>query len=270
MNSQAVDTARRLYERDDLTWSIRPGSDDRIGPGPHEDGMHGKLQHIVSANEVFVDAGAHVGHYTLRMARHGATVIAIEPNPEAREALFTNINLNSLTNVKVHGVAAHSRTDTLRLWDPFNVIAGSCTRTVPQTEGCPLPAGYGISTLFVGRNGVGEYLGQTAALPIDVLTSALEDRVALIKMDVEGNEGNALAGAHRTISRDQPAVIIEMHDSMYGGRIRDAVLEQLSSLDYRWQSLTLDQQSVVTTSRVCEFIYAEPRSREFTDIFSDW
>jgi FkbM family methyltransferase len=250
----------RLRSQDDLTWAVRGDSDDRIGPGPHENGLHELMAGLVSPGSTFVDVGAHVGHYSLRMAKHCSRVVAIEPNPAASRALRANISLNKLTNVTVLDVAAHHRTERLRLWDPFNVTAGSCTRTLSQGAISPRPGGYGISTLYAGPEGLGKYLDLVDAQPIDAITG-LRD-IDLIKIDVEGNEGNALAGARRTIARHQPTVLVEMHHNMYEEDIWPAVINELKALNYRWDVLRVPQPSAVSTNQECEFIYAEPAARK--------
>lgn len=253
-----------LRSRDDLTWAVRRHSDDRIGPGPHENGLHELLTGFVPSGSTFMDVGAHVGHYSVRMAKHCSRVVAIEPNPAATRALRANISLNMLTNVTVLDLAAHHRTERLRLWDPFNVTAGSCTRTLSQGTVSPRPAGYGISTLFVGPDGYGKDLDLVDGRPIDTLTE-LGD-VALIKIDVEGNEGNVLAGARQTMARHQPTVLVEMHHNMYEENIWSAVINELSALDYRWNVVRLPQPSTLSTATEYEFIYAEPASRELRNL----
>jgi FkbM family methyltransferase len=254
----------RLRSQDDLTWAVRRHSDDRIGCGPHENGLHELLASFVSSGSTFVDVGAHVGHYSLRIAKHCSRVVAIEPNPAASEALHANISLNNLTNVTVLDVAAHHRAERLRLWDPFNVTAGSCTRTLSQGEVSPRPAGYGISTLFVGSDGFGKYLDLVDAQPIDAIIG-LRD-VALVKIDVEGNEGNVLAGARRTMARFQPTLLVEMHHNMYGKGIWTAVVGELSALNYAWKVVRVPQRSTLSAAGGYEFIYAEPVTRELRNL----
>lgn len=249
-----------VHHRDGLMWMVREHSDDHIGPGPHEHGLHRRLASFLSADSLFVDAGAHVGHYSLRLADHCTRVVAIEPNPRAREQLCRNVQLNRLGNVDVLGFAAHHREVDLRLWDPFNVTAGSCTRTLSADESPGPPAGYGMATMFFD-DGFGKFLGSAEARTIDFMVEPYDEPVALLKIDVEGNEGNVLAGAVRTMTRDRPTIFIEMHHSMYGHDIWTAVVEQLTTLGYEWDLVALPQRSAMTALDKNEFIYAEPVSR---------
>ncbi|MGA5758060.1 FkbM family methyltransferase [Nonomuraea bangladeshensis] len=261
--------AASLLERDGLTWSVRAGSGDRVGPGPHEQDIWRLARSFGGTGAAFVDVGAHVGHFALRLAATFAKVIAIEPNPAALTTLRTNLRLNGIGNIDVQPVAAHDRTARLRLWDPYDVVAGPCTRTLDLDEPVTVPADCEVSLLHRGPDGYGAFLGDVDALPIDLITSRSEETVRLIKIDVEGHEGRTLAGASETIRRHQPAILIEMHDSMYGEQIKQEVVRQLSHHGYLWCEFSLYQRSKMTTSDMCPYIYAEPESigrrQEFLD-----
>ncbi|MEW9533987.1 FkbM family methyltransferase [Microbispora sp. NPDC049125] len=253
-----MSTALSFQDCDGYTWALRPGSADRIGPGPHEHDLWRLTRSFAEPGAAFLDVGAHVGHYTLRMADAFTKVIAIEPNQNAVQALRLNLRLNDIDNVEVHPVAAHDCRAEVRLWDPFNVTAGACTRTLAAAERPRPPADCEIATLYSGEDGYGAFLGHADALPIDLIAGRSEARVAFIKVDVEGHEGRVLAGAVETINRHQPAILIEMHDPMYGKHIRDEVVEQLARHDYAWCDFSLYQRSKMTQSDMCPYIYAEP------------
>ena len=59
----------------------------------------------MNENETFVDIGANIGLYCLRIAndykRNGVEVIAIESHQENFKALGRNVKCNDLTNVKI-------------------------------------------------------------------------------------------------------------------------------------------------------------------------
>ncbi|MFI9589924.1 FkbM family methyltransferase [Nonomuraea sp. NPDC052265] len=255
-------TAPSLSQCDGLTWALRPASGDRVGPGPHEQDIWRLLQYFAEPGSAFLDVGAHVGHYALRMARAFTRVIAVEPNPVALRALRLNLQLNDIENVDIHPVASHDSSARLRLWDPYNVTAGPCTRTLGVGEAATVPADCATSALHHGEEGFGAFLGEVNALPIDLMTSRSRERIRLVKIDIEGHEGKALAGANETIAHHQPALLIEMHDSMYGERIREEVIEQLSRHDYAWCDFSLYQRSKMTPSDMCPYIYAEPVSAQ--------
>jgi FkbM family methyltransferase len=55
--------------------------------------------------ERVVDAGAHIGYFTLLAAARGAEVLAIEPNPATFHALRRNVEGNRFANVRCVSVA---------------------------------------------------------------------------------------------------------------------------------------------------------------------
>jgi len=48
-----------------------------------------------------VDVGAHIGRFSLAAARAGASVVAVEPNPETFSVLAVNVGLNGFRNVRL-------------------------------------------------------------------------------------------------------------------------------------------------------------------------
>ncbi|MER6947421.1 FkbM family methyltransferase [Nonomuraea sp. NPDC000554] len=257
----------RLVESDGFRWTVRPDSGDRMGPGPHEQDIWRLLRSFGAADAVFVDVGAHVGHFAIRLAGSFSQVVAIEPNPAAVDVLHANLRLNGIGNVTIHPVAAHDAPARLRLWDPFNVMAGPCTRSLAPDEPAAPPIDCIPSTLFTADRRIGAFLAETDGVPIDTLMAGSKERVALMKVDVEGQEAKILAGAAATIRAHQPTLLIEMHDPMYGPHIRHEVVDQLSRHGYSWCEFSLYQRSKMTPSEMCPYIYAEPAHQNRADEF---
>jgi FkbM family methyltransferase len=191
-----------------LKWKISDNNystGDRLG-AEHEAGMENVLFAMLPPAGVFLDIGSHVGHYTLRAAARGATVIAIEANPATAERLAENLALNDLTaKVTVHNVAAWDEKTTLKL-----IIPSKAPRD-------------GSSHVEAGDGGI-------PALPLDDLLSDAE-RIDLVKMDVEGADLHALRGMRETLSRLKPLLYIEDH-SIYGYYTLDELVDQLDELGY--------------------------------------
>lgn len=96
--------------------------------------------------------------------------------------------------------------------DAFLCLAHNC----PEATVINYPAGngerVGVATQEAGN------LGARALIPVDsggLHTLRIDDlcfeRVALIKIDVEGWEPEVLAGAAKTIARDQPLIVAEIN-----------------------------------------------------------
>ncbi|MEM4035811.1 MAG: FkbM family methyltransferase [Fervidicoccaceae archaeon] len=138
---------------------------------------------------VFVDVGAHVGKYTVPVAKivgDEGLVVAVEPHPENYETLVENIELNGLSNVVALNIAAWSGEGALKLF-----IGDSG----------------GHHSLKVNR-GLGSVEVRARALD-DVLDELGVERVDCVKIDVEGAELEVLKGLVKTLERFRPTVIVE-------------------------------------------------------------
>src|SRR5713101_962584 len=99
---------------DGVHFEVRPRTNDL-------DLISGKYEPLtaewfhVGIGDVVVDAGAHIGLYTLRAAAKAATVVAIEPDPSNRSLLERNIRLNGFSNIIVVPKALSSGTGTRTL-----------------------------------------------------------------------------------------------------------------------------------------------------------
>ncbi len=144
------------------------------------------IHRLVQPGHVVVDIGAHVGYYTLLFARlvgkHGH-VYAFEPEPSNFALLRKNIEINGYRNVTLISKAVSNAT--------------------------------GQAHLYCAKSNTGDHrlYGPEAARVLTVETVRLDDffdsnqRINLIKMDIQGAEGLALRGMCHLIDRN-PAIEI--------------------------------------------------------------
>jgi len=131
-----------------------------------------------------LDIGANIGNHALFFAPHFAQVLAFEPNPRT----FTLLQLNAT-------LAPNVRCFNVGLSD----VAGRAQLTVPADN-------IGMATLQPGA------AGQAVACELhrlDDLPALTGQRVALMKIDVEGHEVAVLRGARAMLERDHPVVVFE-------------------------------------------------------------
>lgn len=221
-----------IQEAGGLRWEVRESTDDLIGPAEHEAPLESAMAALLPPDGVFLDVGAHVGHYALRFARRCRRVIAIEPNPLAASGLRRNVALNGIQNVDVVQEAVFDDVVRLRLWDPYGRPAGGATRTLRPAEPASPPHNVAADDPALVRGSKGLDAGDVAARPLDGID--VGDRLDLVKIDVEGAEAAVLRGARRTFARTQPALWIELHDHMYGQHIRDETVAELDAQGYLW------------------------------------
>jgi len=154
----------------------------------------------VSKGGVFIDVGAHIGKYTIPMAKaigDSGLVIAVEPHLGNYKLLVENIRLNSVRNVIALNIAAWSEE---RWMKPFiGDIHGHHSLVYDFGRGFVL----------------------VRARPLDnVLEELGINRVDCIKVDVEGAELEVFKGLRRTLKRFKPIVVAEIRDE-YLSEVKD-------------------------------------------------
>lgn len=156
----------------------------------------------------FLDVGAHIGRYTLRagmMVGKEGKIIAVEPNRDNFDVLVRNIALNRLTNCIPLNLAAYSSDTELDLFHG------------------PSSAEHSIKEDF----GKGSQKVKSRALD-NVLEEIGVKKVDMVKIDVEGAELEVLRGMEKTLTRDGPALIIEVVAKDEG-----EIIEYLNHLGYK-------------------------------------
>lgn len=155
-----------------------------------------------------IDVGANEGVYTHAFAKAGAIVEAFEPQRACLAAL--NGYSRQRHNVHVHPVA-------------LGAAAGSADLFVPVVRG----------RLVSGHASLNASGGEAVryAVPVRTLDSFGFDRVAVIKIDVEGHEADVLAGARVTIAANRPMLLVEIEARHLSGSVTD-VFRAMTDMGY--------------------------------------
>jgi FkbM family methyltransferase len=166
--------------------------------------------------DVMVDVGANVGLYSLLAASvDGVQVVAFEPDHAARTMAMANAARNRLTaRIDVRSEAIGS-TSARRA---FSIGLGPENRLLPDDSAVQ---------------------GSTGVRTVDcvALDDVVSGAVALLKIDVEGQEPAVLEGADGLLRRHRPVVIVEANAPV-------DLTERLTSLGYRW--ITYDPSTRAT------------------------
>jgi FkbM family methyltransferase len=170
----------------------------------------------------FLDVGANIGYYSgLAIARVGpGKVIALEPDPENFGYLQRTVEANQATNTVCCQIAAGAAKGTATLY------ASSSNR--------------GDNRLYANS-----LADQTVEVEVDTVDAILDELrvgpVDLIKIDVQGFEGQVVSGMRQTILRS-PRLTLLMEFWPFGlesaGTQPVALLEELESLDLKLFELT--------------------------------
>ena len=155
---------------------------------------------------LFVDCGCNYGFYSLYTASLSEKneILSIEASKNTLEELIKNLNLNNLKNINFFNNAVSSVFgENVSFHESINDWESSQTHRNFKTS----------SELMV------------YSITIDNLLKEyfLDDYNVVIKLDIEGNEINAIKGALEVIKKSHPLIIIEF--SKY-------IFENLDNIDY--------------------------------------
>jgi len=142
---------------------------------------------------IFIDIGAHIGKYTIRLANrmgNRGTVIAIEPEENNYKILKTNVVHNKLDNIHLLNVACFDKDGEI----PLYVVDNYTT----------------LHSIY--KNGRQKKV-VVKALKLDTIVAQLTiNRVDLIKIDVEGAELAVIRGSRKILHKYHPKIIFEAWD----------------------------------------------------------
>lgn len=168
---------------------------------PYEPEVAAALVRLVRPGWICVDVGAHVGYFTLLLARlvgEEGTVLAFEAAPDNARLLAQNVRLNKLqSRVLVENLAVADAPAELEL---YPARAGGSTE-------------WTLDATFASR----EDPVPTERHGLPVRAVALDDyfpsgaRLELIKMDIEGAEAKAIPGMRRLLRDARPIILLEFH-----------------------------------------------------------
>jgi len=169
-----------------------------------------------------IDVGAHMGMYTVELAKKAKHVYGFECSPRSFNYYCANLALRDL-NYKV---------------TKYNVALGNpeeaAAKTIKYLIRDPLDG---------GGNGCSKFDSDAANIPsIDVPITTLDSygltNINFIKIDVEGHEKNVLQGAVKTIEEnDYPKILFESWPercTQYPAKeLREKLFEFIQSLEYK-------------------------------------
>lgn len=153
------------------------------------------IMDLVQAGDTFIDLGANIGMISMLAARlvgPSGQVHSFEPNPDAFARLRNHVDSNGLGNVTLYQFAVSDVEDELTL-------------TVLDNHS-------GSGTLAPLGSEAAGHQQKSYTVPVKVVDDVLPERLSsnvIIKIDVEGFECRAIRGLKQTITRYQPAFVLE-------------------------------------------------------------
>lgn len=142
------------------------------------------LESVARDDALFVDVGAHVGYYSVLAALAGVEVVALEPDPYNYAALVKNVD----------GLAVDTRPAA---------VADSAGRAVFH------PSASTTGSSLLARNDIPlRDAVEVATTTVDAVVDGRFERPIVLKLDIEGAEPLALAGAANVLRQAEELVVI--------------------------------------------------------------
>lgn len=169
-----------------------------MGLSPIYGGWEEEAQAVILENvapgAVVYDLGANYGIHALLFARlveDSGHVFAFEPLPTIHAALQSNIELNKFSNVTCVKLAVSEKSGSMDFVTGHHVGAGHLS-TAGDAQG---------EQLAVETISLDEFVFEQHHRPPN-----------FIKIDIEGAEGRALAGAERVLTEHRPVLLVDLHN----------------------------------------------------------
>lgn len=217
----------RLRRWTDDLWHVLPWREREI---------HRELRRWLGNGGIFVDAGANIGIYTVlasRLVGPEGRVLAIEMVPETATILRSHVGLNRCGNVVVVERALADR--------------------VGDIVAVHIPEGrYGQASILPEGDRRSAERSEVTTTTLDHVCQSL-GRIDLLKMDLEGAEKLAIAGASATLSRLGGLIVetLPCHDS--------GILDALDRRGFQLRRLgRKDVLAVSTSQETCSTSVGRP------------
>jgi len=183
--------------------------------GCYEHFETGLIRTTLKPDDIALDIGAHIGYFTLLMAKICNLVYAFEPSPMF-EILKENVELNRLTNTNIFNYAVTEHTGDL-------ISLHTCDLNVSGASG--------MSRIYPSKYCDGKIFS-VKTVAIDSINFAKTP--TFIKIDCEGSEYGVLKGMRNLLTNNDVKIMMEFHPPgiiEYGANPRD-VYDFMKELGY--------------------------------------
>lgn len=187
-----------------------------------------KVLGLLRDGGTLIDVGANCGAFSVPAAAAGARVIALEPNPAIADRLRENLRLNGAT---------------------------------ADIRDCALGPDRGVATFYVRRSfGLSSLRPDDRALatrdvdlvPLDDLVAEARQRPVVVKVDIEGFEGQALTPFFERADADllPEAILLETsHEQRWDADLRGALVGRGYTSEFEGDGNTLFLRAKMTTQQ---------------------
>jgi FkbM family methyltransferase len=194
--------------------------------GEYEPPVARLIQSVLREGDVFIDVGANIGYFSLLASKSvglAGQVLAFEPDPQTRQMLSTNVEINHKHNIIVNEQALSDCLGEVSFYQAPREHSGlSSMRRLESAAGATIVQAGPLEAFFPHITGV-----------------------RLVKIDVEGAESLVLHGMQALLRRDHPDLIVEITDHFLRemGSSSESLREDLAELGYRL--FTVEEDALV-------------------------
>jgi FkbM family methyltransferase len=207
-----------------------------VASGTYETEYRRLFERALVPGATVVDAGAHIGTYTLLACRAvgpSGRVVAFEPDPYNAAALEANVRREGCANVTMVRKAVSDAPGRARFQQSLGTISSS----------------------FEAREGRGPFRElETEVTSVDVELADADVGPLVVKLDVEGAETRALAGMEETLRRAASvALFVEVNPGALeaSGTDADALSAQLDALGLESSPIDAEPAGSCPTNLYC-------------------
>lgn len=138
----------------------------------------------------FVDIGGHIGRFTVLMAKNNWEVITFEPVKSNYDMILKNLESNNSTNnAKVYNLGLGESNHKQKIYYNLSEL--------------------GESSVVASADKKDESEIEIVAFDTFIKNTAFNE-LCIVKIDIEGNEENALNGMKKFIQNNKPLLVIEL------------------------------------------------------------
>lgn len=182
--------------------------------GTYDDELIELVRLMFDLNSTFVDVGANIGFYSIAISKSivssggSGKVIAFEPFRGNYARLLENLKLNNfqlVCNAYSFGLSSKSSTSFITLREDFVSGSGTGNAAIPTSDDFDK----NFDQVEIKLKKLDDIWSE------DICPN---NRLDLIKVDIEGHEDFFLQGAQETINKYRPTILMEVNKPYYKSR----------------------------------------------------
>jgi len=142
--------------------------------------------------DLILDVGANIGNHSLYFSNFSKQVFSYEPNPNTFELL--KFNTKNLSNINVYNIGISNKNENKFLNESNFNIGDSAIVSYDEKKD-------------IEKNN--KTLHEISSMKLDDLEHLSDEKISMIKIDVEQHEYEVMDGASNLIEKNQPVLIFE-------------------------------------------------------------